>query len=264
MRAAFTHRSATIAPLALGAVCALLLIFPPAAPSPTLEPLAAPSWKAFLGSDVAGRDVLRITIAGLLNSIANAGFVTVLSLIVGIAFALVSALRPGKIADQLILHAAELCRAFPAIILALLLFRAGFSLTILLVVVFWPAPWRLARNVLIANQSQAYALNAELMGRSRLGVLGIEVMPNVWPHMLVYCPILFAEAIAAQAGLEFLGFASSLEAPTLGRLLFDAFSFGLAAPWIWLPSLGALTILAWLIVVLRRGLSKKHAWSPIV
>lgn len=227
---------------------------------PFLSPPDANYW---LGTDAVGRSVLSRTILGIINSFADAILVMIGSLAVGGILGILSVLRIGRDFDTALIMTTEAIRAFPTIILVLLLATAGVPNVILLIIFFWTSIWRLVRNLVSIQQSQPYAISAQIFGMPKFLVLLFEVLPNVWPEIRNYLPALLAEIISVLTALEFLGFGVNLDSASLGRLLAEALSLGFAAPWVWFPGLILLVSIIMTLVYLNHRVTDRQRWVPL-
>lgn len=225
--------------------------------------LEAPGFEHWLGTDRLGRDVGQRTSEAV-------GYTTVISLAVlgssallGAFFAGLSALYYERVTDRGIVLVAESIRAFPTLLLALLLGAMGVRPSFVLILYFWIPVWRLLRAVLVAQLRRPYALAARLQGMSGPRVVLGEVLPNVLPGVVPYFAGILAEIISAQCALEFLGFGPPLDQPSLGGMVLEAFSLGLAAPWTWLPSLVAIIAGVLGLASVGRMFRERRSWAML-
>lgn len=245
----------------VGWVLASLLL-----PAPAVDPdriLVAPSLRHWLGTDGLGRDVAYRSLLAISYTLTTCLTVLVLSLMLGGALAIISTLYFSAWPDRIVVHLAEAIRAYPTLLLILLFASVGGPASVLLAVYFWIPIWRLLRSELAAQQRQPYALSARLVGMSRFRVLLDEVLPNVAPRVAPYTGGLLCEIISAQCAIEFLGFGPTLEQPSLGGLLLESSQTGLAAPWVWAPSLVTVVGLIWSIAWAVRRYRLSIRWVPI-
>lgn len=242
-------------------VVAAMILPPPAAD--TSNALSPPSGSHWFGTDALGRDVMYRSALAIGYSLGRSLFVLAVAGVAGAVLASVSALYYARWGDRLVVLVAETIRAYPTLLLVLLFASAGVPVAFLLIMYFWIPVWRLLRTELVSQQRQPYALVARLSGLSRLKVLLSEVLPNVGPRVAPYAAGLLSEIISAQCAIEFLGFGPPLEQQSLGGLLLESGQMGLAAPWIWMPSLLAVICLvaglAWAVRRYRREIR----WVPI-
>ena len=101
---------------------------------------------------------------------------------------------------------------------------------------------RIVRAELQSIKSMTYMDAAVMSGIKGARLLLIQVLPNIWPTVLVYMLYTFAGNIAIEAGLSFLGFGLPATVKTLGGLIaegknnFDAW-WMIVFPGLWLSLL---------------------------
>ena len=81
------------------------------------------------------------------------------------------------------------------------------------------------------QKSLDYVRNAKLMGVSDMRILFVHIMPNVLPVLLSTVMIGFNNAVLSEASLSYLGVGVQPPDPSLGRMLSEAQSYLLSAPW---------------------------------
>jgi peptide/nickel transport system permease protein len=89
-------------------------------------------------------------------------------------------------------------------------------------------------------------LAARLAGKGRLRIAFEHVLPNLSGTLIVQATIQLALAIAAEAGLSYVGLGAQPPAASWGRMLSEAQTLAAVAPWlVWFPGLAlCLTVLA--------------------
>ena len=148
--------------------------------------------------------------------------------------------------DAIFLRFSELFSAIPRVILVLafiqLLSASMLSIILLLALSAWVDLARIVRAELQSIKSMAYMDAAVMSGIQGARLLLIQVLPNIWPTVLVYILYTFAGNIAIEAGLSFLGFGLPATVKTLGGLIaegknnFDAW-WMIVFPGLWLSIL---------------------------
>jgi ABC-type dipeptide/oligopeptide/nickel transport system permease subunit len=210
----------------------------PSGPSLAQASLAHP-----LGTDLFGRDQAVLLGFATWNSACRATFVTLLSMAVGYALALVAALRPGSWVDAVLAAAAEFLRAFPSLVAVLLLSAMGVPSYLVATAYFAANAWRIVRQQFGQELERPYALALELAGLGRPRLLAVELARVVMPRLTPVALVMAAESLAIVEALAFLGIAQTDDSPSLGSLLREAYSAGLASPLLWAPSIAALMLL---------------------
>ncbi|UXH78698.1 ABC transporter permease [Roseateles amylovorans] len=220
---------------ALLAVALLSLAWTPWPPeaidmSRRLAPASAAHW---LGCDQLGRDVLSRLMAGA-RSAWLVGLVAVgLGLVGGTMLGLLAAARRGW-TEAVILRAADLGYAFPALLLAILLAAAlGPGMTIAMVAIGLHAVPSFARLVNGSAKSwwaRDFVLAARVAGQGPLSITVRHVLPQLMPLLIVQGTTHFALAILAEAGLSYLGLGTQPPQASWGRLLAEAQTLMFEAP----------------------------------
>jgi peptide/nickel transport system permease protein len=205
-------------PLALaGAAIALawlvIAIFAPLlAPSDPLAqgdvPFEPPSSEHPFGTDELGRDILSRVLYGARVSLPLALLLVALATAIGsVLGALAGYFRSWL--DGLVMRAADLVFAFPAIILAMVvtavLGRGLTNAVLALVVVAWPAYARVVRSLVLSIGEADYVYATRLLGASSRRALFKDVLPNVAGPVLVLATLDLGNAILLLSALSFLG-----------------------------------------------------------
>jgi len=190
----------------------IAVLAPVLAPHDPLEqsfvPFAPPSADHPFGTDELGRDVLSRVIYGARISLPLGLLLVILaSSIGGVLGALAGYFR--RWVDGLVMRAADLVFAFPAIILAMVVTAAlGRGLTnavLALVIVAWPSYARVVRSLVLSVGESEYVWATRLLGTSARRALVRDVVPNVIGPVLVLATLDVGNAILLLSGLSFLG-----------------------------------------------------------
>ena len=99
-----------------------------------------------------------------------------------------------------------------------------------------------------------YVQNARLMGVKDMRILFVHIMPNILPVLLSAVAIGFNNAVLAEASMSYLGLGVQPPDPSLGRMLSEAQSYLLRAPWYALTVGGAIVLLVLGFGLLSEGL----------
>ena len=195
--------------------------------------LLPPGAQHWLGTDGLGRDVVSLLLAGARQSIA-AGLIAVgIGMGFGVSLGLLAAARRGWVA-VLILRAADIGFAFPALLTAILLAAAwgpGLGTAVVAIGLFnVPVFTRITRAAAAGVWSREYVLAARACGRSTWQITLNHVLPNIAGVLTVQATIQFATAILAEAALSYLGVGTQPPTPSWGRMLNDAQPLMFEAP----------------------------------
>lgn len=210
--------------IVLGLVSLVWTPFDPTLVVPA-DRLLPPGWPHVLGTDAFGIDVFSRIMAGA-RVVVQVGLVAVgLALVVGVPLGVIAAMT-GRWLSDVIMRAADILYAFPALLLAILLAAAVGASTmtaaIAIGVASVPAFARIARAATLQVTSSDYMLAARAAGTSPLASAVTHVLPNIAAVIWVQASVSFGMAILAEAGLSYLGLATPPPAPTWGRMLRDA------------------------------------------
>lgn len=187
--------------------------------------LAGPSATHLLGTDQEGRDVLSRLMAGSRVTLYAGVLAVLVASLVGIPAGLAAA-ELGGVASELIMRAADLLFAFPAILgaTALVAGLGASTTTAMLAIGIASVPYfaRVTRSGALPILQSDFVLAARAYGRSRFAVIWRHVLPNIAPLVIVQTTLLFSVAILAEAALSYLGLGTPPPAPAWGLMLHDA------------------------------------------
>jgi ABC-type dipeptide/oligopeptide/nickel transport system permease subunit len=246
----FLSRPPAVAALVvLGAFVLLALLQPVALRSPTaINPrnkFAAPSFAHPFGTDELGRDLLsRVAQAGQL-SLGFAAGATLIAMVVGVTWGVVSAARSGWL-DEVLMRIAEAALAIPTMLFALV-FVAAFgsdiaAMTVVAGLLMSPLTARIARSAVLAELKSEYVHGLDALGVPRLRILFAEVLPNAAPSLLAQASLNVATSLMLEATLSFVGLGVQPPAASWGTLLKAGYDRLYES--VWYPLMPALLIIA--------------------
>lgn len=191
-------------------------------PQIALQGSSAAHW---LGTDQYGRDLLSRLMAGTQVAFYVGIVAVAIAAGIGIPAGLIAAQRGGWL-GELVMRIGDIIYGFPALLAAITLSAAlGASTTVSMIaigVAYIPVFARVTRATALMVLSSGYVLAARSYGRRPMAILRRHVLPNVLPVLLVQGSLLYAVAILAEAGLEFLGLGAPPPAATWGAMIHDA------------------------------------------
>ena len=191
----------------------------------------------FLGADANGRDIaVRLLYGGrnsLLIGVAAALITAILSVTVGI---LAGYFRGWT--DSLISRALDVIWAYPVILLGVALGTAlslgGLQIgpidvaadsklipILIIAIVYVPYMARPLRGQVFALREKEFVEAAEAQGASPLRIMATEILPNLWSTIVVFLPLVIANAILLEAALSFVGAGVRPPNPTWGTMISD-------------------------------------------
>lgn len=194
----------------------------------------APSMDFLLGTDRLGRDVLSRLILGSRTTLGIAVAATALAMVLGVCVGTVSAFFRGWI-DNLAMRVNDVFIAFPGLIFALFVIGVlgpGTINTILVIgVIFAPGFIRVVRSAAFNVVTREYIDAAKVRGEGWPYIVFREVLPNVYPSVIVEASIRVGQAILLIASLGYLGLGPPPPSPDWGQMVSDARGYILQNPW---------------------------------
>ncbi|TIX02032.1 MAG: ABC transporter permease [Mesorhizobium sp.] len=137
--------------------------------------------------------------------------------------------------DEALMRLNDLVFAFPALLSAIMItaiFGPGAVNAIIAIGIFnIPVFARVARAGALAIWPREFILAARAAGKSSTQISIEHVLPNIATLLLVQGTIQFALGILAEAGLSYLGLGAQPPMPSWGRMLFEAQTRMVVAPW---------------------------------
>ena len=230
-------------------------------------PFLHPGAHHFFGTDELGRDVFSRVLFGARLSVPLALLLVTISLLVG---ATVGALAGylGGFVDGIVMRAADLVFAFPAIILAMVTTAAlgpGVrNAVIALIIVSWPSYARVVRGLVLQIGQSDYVLAGRLLGSSARRALIRDVLPNVLGPVLVLATLDLGNAILLLSGLSFLGLGAQPPTPEWGAAVAEGTQY--FQQW-WIGTFPGLAIFTVVLAFnflgdcLRDALDPQSSWS---
>ena len=176
------------------------------------------------GTDLLGRDILQLSIAGTRSAIIGPIVIALGSMVLGMVLGTVSGYHGGWI-DLALTKYADLLLALPVTLIALVvagLVDGGYWVTVLvLIVLFSPTDIRLMRSAVMSQATRPYIESAKVLGLGRWRIMFRHILPNVLPIAFATMLLNIAFAIVALSALSFLGLGVAPGEPDWGRQLSD-------------------------------------------
>jgi peptide/nickel transport system permease protein len=199
----------------------------------SLRPPRAPN---HLGTDLLGRDVLSRLLYGarvsLLVGFGSGALAATLGLVVGLA-----AGYWGGVLDGLLMRVADVVTAFPSLVLAIavvVLFDVpGLGTAILVLAgIGWAASARVVRGRVLVLRSRDFLAAGRALGVSGASLVVRHLVPQLAGPVVATVTMGVASAVAAEAGLSFLGLGAQPPTISWGTMLAEGQSFLTVAPWV--------------------------------
>jgi peptide/nickel transport system permease protein len=209
--------------------------------SPTGVPIG-PTWKGrfFLGADSNGRDVAVRLLYGGRNSLEIAAIATLITMLLAIVLGTVAGYMRGPL-DAALSRLFDIVWAYPAVLLGVALGVAlavgGIDLGLftlhsgsLLIpafvigIVFFPYVAKPLRAQALSLREREFVDAARIECPSTLGpvrIMAVEILPNLASTIVVFVPLIVANAILLEAGLSYLGAGVQDPSPSWGTMIAD-------------------------------------------
>ncbi len=218
--------------LALAAVGPLISPYNPLVPDP-INRLKGPSGAHLFGTDSLGRDILSRVIYGSRISIVIGLIAVSISLVPGTLLGLLSGFY-GKKLDEPIMRFMDIMLAFPAILLAIfitaILGPNLLNTMIAVGIVYVPHYARIVRSSVLTLKEQEFVQAVRSIGGTNLRIIGLHILPNTVPPIIVYATLGMGTAVLQAAALGFLGLGAQPPTPEWGAMLSEGRQYIQLAP----------------------------------
>ena len=251
--------------LIVGAISILAALAPWIAPHPwdtvsirtRFQPPNATYW---LGTDDYGRDVLSRLLMGARLSLAMGIGATLFSVAIGVPLGLAAGYFRGWV-DELLMRAADVLMAIPAIMLGLLVLAvtppALWKTALAVGFVYIPLIARVTRSVTLGLAGEDFVQAARARAEGAGYILFREILPNAWPPLIVEASLRVTYAILLGSALSFLGLGAQPPSSDWGLMIAEARQFIDRAPWIALAPGFAMCLLVIGINLIGDGLRER-------
>ena len=193
-----------------------------------------PSGTFLLGTDRFGRDVLSRVIRGTRTTLLIATASVCLALFLGIVLGTASAFFGGWI-DNLVMRVNDIFISFPTLVFAMLVigvFGPGIVNGIIAIgIIYAPRVARVVRSATLNIVHLEYIDAAKVRGESSLYIILREILPNIWPTIIVEGSIRLGYAILLSASLAFIGLGPPPPTPDWGLMASSARGYMFITPW---------------------------------
>jgi peptide/nickel transport system permease protein len=194
-----------------------------------------PSLRYLAGTDEYGRDVFSRVLIGSQLSLLLGVSATVISMGIGVPLGLLAGFRRGLL-DEVVMRGLDLMMAFPPIMLVLLILAITppsiMKTAVIIGVLSVPPIARVTRSVTLDLMSGEFMEAAHARGERTWYMLLRELLPNVWPVLMVEASLRVVFAVLLGAVLSFLGFGVQPPSADWGLMISDGREFVDDAPWI--------------------------------
>ncbi len=197
--------------------------------------LAPPSADFWWGTDRYGRDIFSRVIHGTSLTVFMAGSGT----IIGVSFGLLIGLFSGYVGgwvDEILMRLTDIAMSFPGLLLAMLVVAAlgsnEINAVISIGIVFTPKVARVVRSATLGLRHVQFVEAAEVRGESNSFIIFCEILPNIWPPIIVETCIRLSYAVLLVVSLSYLGLGAQPPAPDWGLMIAKERAFLVTGPWV--------------------------------
>ncbi|OEU47466.1 MAG: peptide ABC transporter permease [Desulfobulbaceae bacterium S3730MH12] len=187
-----------------------------------------------MGTDRYGRDILSRVILGTRTTLFVATASTLLALILGIIVGTTSSFFGGWV-DIILMRINDIFISFPTLIFAMLVIGVlGPSMTngiIAIGVIYAPRVTRVVRAQALNIVHLEYIDAAKVGGESSLYIIFREMLPNLWPTIIVEGSIRLGYAILLTASLGYIGLGPPPPTPDWGLMAYSERGYMFETPW---------------------------------
>jgi len=240
-------------------------------------PMGGISWDHPFGVEPGtGRDILGRLMYGARISLLVGTIGTLLTTVVGVTLGIVAGLRRGFV-DALIGRLGDVTLAFPSLLLIIALaypmtqrlaswgVPAGNTARItyimaVLTLFGWVYMVRLVRGQVLSLREREFVEAARSFGAGTGHLVFKQLLPNLWPQIIVFVSLSLPGYVALEATLSFLGVGLLAPAASWGIMLGDSVRYYRAAPtYLFIPGV-TLMVLVLAFNLLGDGL--RDAFDP--
>ncbi|QRM33114.1 ABC transporter permease [Microvirga sp. VF16] len=196
--------------------------------------LAPPSLSHPAGTDHLGRDVFVRVLLGGQSTLALAVSATILGVGLGTILGMVTAFYGGLV-DKVLMRLSDTMMAMPSLVLTMLIVlvvgAGSLAVVVAITIIFIPRAARVVRSAVLNVVHLDFVSASAVMGESTAGILFREILPNVWPNILVEACLRFSYAILLISSLGYLGLGVQPPTPDWGIAISEAAPYFSIAPW---------------------------------
>ena len=160
--------------------------------------MVGPSEEFWLGTDRYGRDIFSRVVAGARLTVFMAGTGTLIGVFAGVLIGMFSGYTGGW-ADEILMRCTDIAMSFPGLLLAMLVVAAlganEVNAMISIGIVFVPKVARVVRSATLGLRHVQFVEAAQVRGESRRFIIFREILPNIWPPIIVEACIRLSYAV---------------------------------------------------------------------
>ncbi len=195
----------------------------------------SPDKNHLFGTDNLGRDLFARTTHGGRISLAVGLLATMVSLVIGVTYGMLSGYVGGRI-DAWMMRAVDVLYSLPFIIFVILLmvlFGRNFLLLFLAIgAVEWLTMARITRAQTLNLKHAEFVEAARALGYSHARILFRHLLPNLIGPIIIYATLTVPAVMLLEAVLSFLGLGVQAPMSSWGSLIKEGAEKMDAAPWL--------------------------------
>ena len=197
--------------------------------------MVGPSEEFWLGTDRYGRDIFSRVVAGARLTVFMAGAGTLIGVFAGVLIGMFSGYTGGWV-DEILMRCTDVAMSFPGLLLAMLVVAAlganEINAMLSIGIVFVPKVARVVRSATLGLRHVQFVEAAQVRGESRRFIMFSEILPNIWPPIIVEACIRLSYAVLLVVSLSYLGLGAQPPAPDWGLMIAKERAFMVTAPWV--------------------------------
>jgi microcin C transport system permease protein len=216
----------------------------------------------YLGTDMAGRDILSRIIYGFRIAILFSLLLLVVTYIIGVFLGALMGYMGGKF-DMAFQRLIEVLSNIPILyvimIVASIVTPDFWTLVLLLAAFSWMGLTWYMRTETYRENSREYVMAARAIGASHLRVMFKHILPNSVSILVTFFPFSVVSGITALTSLDYLGFGLPAPTPSWGELLQQG-TANLEYQWIAISAVAALSLVLTLVTFIGEAI--REAFDP--
>lgn len=220
------------------------------------------SSRHYLGTDIAGRDVLARLVYGFRIAIFFSLGLLIVTYGIGITVGCAMGYY-GRWFDILVQRLIEIWSTVPflyvVIIISSIVIPNFWWLIAIMALFGWMAMTWTIRTVTYREKTRDYVLAAKVLGASDFRIIFRHILPNTLSLIITYVPFSISSGIVSLTSLDYLGFGLPPPTPSWGDLLQQAWS-NFSAWWIGFAVITAMVVT--LVAVTFVGEAIREAFDP--
>lgn len=149
-------------------------------------------------------------------------FVTTFATILGMAFGIIIGVS-NRYVEEILLRFTDIFDSFPSIVIVLIVTSifggSAYSLGFALFLTSWTNYTRVSRNLTKELLTKEFIMISKLLDKKRYRIILEDLLPNVFPKVLIMASNSFAGVVLSLAGYSFLGFGVRAPYSELGMMV---------------------------------------------